>query len=49
MHEIGHALGLDSQYAGMIEQNPGNSLNIKSPLPFAGAFVFISHGNHIDG
>ena len=49
MHEIGHALGLDFRYAGMIEQNTGNGLNIKSPLPFAGAFVFLTPGNHIDG
>jgi len=49
MHEIGHALGLDFRYAGMIEQNRGNGLNIKSPLPLAGAFVLISPGNHIEG
>jgi len=49
MHEIGHALGLDFRYAGMIEQNTGVGLNITSPLPFAGAFVFLTPGNHIDG
>jgi len=46
MHEIGHALGLDADYAGRIDQITGNTLEIKSPLPFAGAFTFIAQ-NHI--
>ena len=49
MHEIGHALGLDFRYAGRIEQITGNTIEIKSPLPFAGASVFITPGNHIEG
>ena len=48
MHEIGHALGLDSAYAGRIQQITGKTLDIKPPLPFAGMFIFISGGNHID-
>ena len=42
VHEIGHSLGLDGDYAGNIAQNRGDGIVITSPLPFAGAFVFIN-------
>jgi hypothetical protein len=48
MHEIGHALGLDGDYAGFKEQFTGKTLAITSPLPFAGLVVFISQGKHIE-
>jgi hypothetical protein len=49
MHEIGHALGLDYSYSGLINQNGGfGPVRIKSPRPFAGFEYFIDNGPHID-
>jgi len=48
MHEIGHALGLDYSYSGLINQNAGHGpFAIKPPRPFAGFEYFIGNGPHI--
>jgi hypothetical protein len=50
MHEMGHALGLDKKYSGLIDQYPGfGALTIKSPRPFAGVDVYLDTGPHIVG
>lgn len=49
MHEIGHALGLDENYAGNRGQCPGDGLVIKPPRPFAGIFFFLAQCTHMDG
>lgn len=48
MHEIGHCLGLHFDYSGNIEQVTGNGIVIRSPLPFASAFVFLVGSTHIE-
>ena len=47
MHEIGHALGLDFRYVGHIEQVTGVTVDITSPLPFAGLSIIMQTGTHI--
>ncbi|HEX3321920.1 MAG TPA: matrixin family metalloprotease [Terriglobales bacterium] len=47
MHEIGHALGLDHRYDGHKEQVTGVTVDIKSPLPFAGLSIIMQTGTHI--
>ena len=50
MHEIGHALGLDYGYSGLIKQGGGRNLfPITSPRPFAGVDFFLNNGPHIGG
>jgi hypothetical protein len=48
MHEIGHALGLATEYAGH-KENIGmkQTIEIKSPLPFAGASVYLQTQTHV--
>jgi hypothetical protein len=50
MHEIGHALGLDDTYSGLLNQLPGAAgpFQIKAPLPFAGSTFFLRQGPHIE-
>jgi hypothetical protein len=48
MHEIGHCLGLHFKYSGHKEQVTGNGILITPPLPFAGAFIFLQGGTHIE-
>jgi hypothetical protein len=49
IHEIGHALGLDYSYSGLLNQNAGfGPFTIKSPRPFAGFEYFIGNGPHIE-
>jgi hypothetical protein len=50
MHEIGHALGLDYDYAGFQTQSGITlQLTVTAPRPFAGLTVLIDNGPHIDG
>ncbi len=46
-HEIGHALGLLTDYSGYQRQVTGNTLTITGPLPHAGTTMFMFAG-HIE-
>lgn len=49
MHEIGHALGLDENYAGNRAQCPGDGVRITPPRPFAGIFFLLAQCTHMEG
>ena len=44
-HEIGHALGIFYQNLAYQQQIPGNTLEITSPLPYAGSTIFMFAGH----
>ena len=46
-HEIGHALGIFFENLAYQQQVPGNTLEITSPLPYAGTTMFMFAG-HLD-
>jgi hypothetical protein len=49
LHEIGHSLGLDYSYSGFQNQFMSNLyVEVTAPRPYAGLFITINNGPHIE-